>query len=51
VSKAANMQIPHLINLLQGEMTAWRHDLYAHPEPGFEEHRTSEFAVRLPGSS
>jgi hypothetical protein len=24
VSKAANMQIPHLINLLHSEMTAWR---------------------------
>jgi hippurate hydrolase len=24
--------------LLHGEMTAWRHDLHAHPELGFEEH-------------
>src|SRR5262249_17963701 len=37
------MQLPHLINLLHREMTAWRQDLHAHPELGFEEHRTSEF--------
>ena len=39
------MQIPHLINLLHGEMTAWRQDLHAHPELGFEEHRTSDFVA------
>jgi len=39
------MQIPHLINLLHSEMTGWRHDLHAHPELGFEEHRTSEFVA------
>jgi hippurate hydrolase len=36
------MQIPHLIDLFHHEMTAWRQDLHAHPELGFEEHRTSE---------
>src|SRR5262245_53618322 len=47
-SKVFIMQIPHLINLFHGEMTAWRQDLHAHPELGFEEHRTSEFvACRL----
>jgi hippurate hydrolase len=39
------MQIPHLINLLHSEMTAWRQDLHAHLELGFDEHRTSEFVV------
>src|SRR5215468_9593242 len=39
------MQIPHLINLFHGEMTAWRQDLHAHPELVFEEHRTSEFVA------
>jgi amidohydrolase len=27
------------------EMTAWRHDLHAHPELGFEEERTSNFVA------
>jgi hypothetical protein len=39
------VQIPRLINLFQGEMTAWRQDLHAHPELGFEERRTSEFVA------
>ena len=39
------MQIPHLINLFHGEMTGWRQDLHAHPELGFEEHRTSKFVA------
>jgi metal-dependent amidase/aminoacylase/carboxypeptidase family protein len=39
------MQIPHLINLLHSEMTAWRQDVHAHPELGFEEHRASEFVA------
>ncbi len=30
-----------------GEMTAWRHDLHAHPELGFEETRTAAFVARM----
>jgi hippurate hydrolase len=45
VSKVANVQILHLINLFHSEMTAWRQDLHAHPELGFEEHRASEFVA------
>jgi hypothetical protein len=41
VLKLFTMQVPHLINLLHSEMTAWRQDLHAHPELGFEEHRTN----------
>jgi amidohydrolase len=43
--KAFIMQIPHLINLFHDDMTAWRQDLHAHPELGFEEHRTSAFVA------
>jgi metal-dependent amidase/aminoacylase/carboxypeptidase family protein len=39
------MNIPNRIKAFHGEMTAWRHDLHAHPELGFEEHRTSDFVA------
>ncbi len=35
------MSILNEMKLLAGEMTAWRLDLHAHPETGFEERRTS----------
>jgi amidohydrolase len=30
---------------MEAEMIAWRHDLHAHPELGFEENRTAEFVA------
>ena len=41
--------IPKEILALQGEMTAWRRDLHAHPEPAFQEHRTAAFVARVLG--
>jgi len=44
------MPIINRIAEFHEEMTAWRHDLHAHPETAFEEHRTSELvAERLAG--
>jgi hippurate hydrolase len=39
------MAIINRIGDFQGEMTAWRRDLHAHPELGFEEVRTSAFVA------
>ncbi len=39
------MAIPEKIQQLQGEMTAWRRELHAHPETAFEELRTSGFVA------
>lgn len=33
------------LHALEAEMTAWRRDLHAHPEFGFEENRTSRFVA------
>jgi hypothetical protein len=44
-SKAVTMQIPDRIKAFHDEMTAWRQDLHAYPELGFEEHRTSAFVA------
>jgi hippurate hydrolase len=35
------MSTVELLAPLHAEMTAWRQDLHAHPELGFEEHRTA----------
>lgn len=39
------MNIPNRIRELEAEMTDWRHDFHAHPEIGFDEHRTSDIVA------
>jgi hippurate hydrolase len=39
------MPIVNRIAAFHDEMTAWRHDIHAHPEIAFEEHRTSDFVA------
>jgi hippurate hydrolase len=39
------MHVADRIKAFHDEMTKWRRDLHAHPELGFEEHRTSEFVA------
>jgi hippurate hydrolase len=42
------MPVIERIAALAPELTAWRRDFHAHPELGFEEHRTAEqVAARL----
>jgi len=43
------MLFPPRIAGLQEEMTAWRRDLHAHPELGFEEQRTSDIVAKKLG--
>jgi hippurate hydrolase len=39
------MPIVNRIAAFHNEMTAWRHDIHAHPEIAFEEHRTSDLVA------
>ena len=39
------MQIIASIGQFHDQLTAWRQDIHAHPELGFEEHRTSDFVA------
>jgi amidohydrolase len=40
------MDVIDKIKTFESDLIAWRHDLHAHPEVGFEEVRTSEFVAR-----
>ncbi len=40
------MPVINRVAALHEEMTAWRHELHAHPELAFEEHRTADFVAK-----
>jgi amidohydrolase len=41
----ATLSLPEQISAMHPEMTDWRRDFHAHPEIGFEEHRTSSIVA------
>src|SRR5437868_2489459 len=41
----APMPIINRIADFHPDLTAWRHDIHAHPETAFEEHRTADFVA------
>ena len=41
------MPVINRIADFQAEMAGWRHNLHAHPETAFAEHRTAELVARL----
>jgi hippurate hydrolase len=43
------MHIPEKLKAYHSDLTAWRRDLHAHPELGFDEHRTSDFVAKKLG--
>ena len=43
------MSITETIKAFHGDLTAWRRDIHAHPELGFDEHRTSDFVAKKLG--
>jgi hippurate hydrolase len=43
------MAIVNRIAEFHEDMKAWRHDIHAHPETAFEEHRTAEFVAKRLG--
>jgi hippurate hydrolase len=39
-------RVTEAIKTFHGDLTAWRRDIHAHPELGFDEHRTSDFVAK-----